>query len=238
LSQRALVETLPSHFSLSFNIENIDEVFPGFTLGSFAILSGLPTVLPLSLLLCVRAQLPRQLGGLGTNVVFVDGGNTFRLYSVSSLAQLHELHPKEVLERIFISRTFTAYQMTSIILNKLQTAVTQYNSKLVMISDIAGLYLDKDVPRREAEEVFDQLTVYLSEFARMHRVIVIATFLPRHQSKQSSFFKAASECASAVASVKKSKDGQQFFLEKHPFFTLRSVCFPSENVSLTEFMKG
>jgi len=71
---------------LSFNIPNIDDLFQGFAEGDFAVLYGVPTVLPLSLLLAVRAQLPFQLGGLETNVVFVDGGNSFRLYEVSRLA--------------------------------------------------------------------------------------------------------------------------------------------------------
>ncbi|PIU59583.1 hypothetical protein COS86_03495, partial [Candidatus Bathyarchaeota archaeon CG07_land_8_20_14_0_80_47_9] len=63
--------------------------------------------------------MPTQIGGLATDVVFVDGGNTFRLYQVARLAQLHQLNPKEVLERIYISRAFTAYQMTSLIMEKL-----------------------------------------------------------------------------------------------------------------------
>jgi hypothetical protein len=43
----------------------VDELFPGFEAGDFAVLYGTAAVLPLSLLLCVKAQLPPQLGGLG-----------------------------------------------------------------------------------------------------------------------------------------------------------------------------
>jgi hypothetical protein len=64
---------------LSLNMEDIDALFPGFMVGDFAVMYGLPSVLPLSLLLAVRAQLPGQLGGLESNTVFVDGGNTFQL---------------------------------------------------------------------------------------------------------------------------------------------------------------
>lgn len=156
-----LVKPIPSQI-LSFNIANIDDLFPGFTIGDFAVIYGSPSVLPLSLLLTVRAQLPFQLGGLETNVVFVDGGNTFRLYHVSHIAQSSQLDPKQVLERIFISRAFTAYQMTVIVLEKLKEAIDKFDSRFVVISDIAGLYLDKDVPPREAGDVFNQLTVYLS----------------------------------------------------------------------------
>lgn len=123
------------------------------------------TVLPLSLLLTVRAQLPYQLGGLETNPIFIDGGNTFRLYEVSHIAQLHQLDPKQTLQRIHISRAFTAHQMASIILQRQKETVQRLNSKLVIVSSIAELFLDKDVPTREAKEIFNQLTIYLSEFA-------------------------------------------------------------------------
>ncbi|MCW3985339.1 MAG: hypothetical protein NWE91_02880 [Candidatus Bathyarchaeota archaeon] len=239
MSQRTIVKSFPPQFRLFFNIENIDDLFPGFALGNFAVLHGSSTVLPLSMLLCVRAQLPYQLGGLETSVVFVDGGNTFRLYDVSYITQLHELDPKEVLERIFISRAFTAHQMTSLVLDRLQDAVEKYNSKLVVISDIAGLYLDKDVPKREARDVFNQLTVYLSKFAKENRIIVVATYLPHYPLKRNIFFKAV-VCgrANVVASVRPFKHGQQFVLEKHPFFSLGRTVFPSENLTLTEFMEA
>ncbi len=237
MSSRTMVKTFPPQFRLSLNIKNIDDLFPGFTLGNFAVLHGSSTILPLSMLLCVRAQLPYQLGGLETDVVFVDGGNSFRLYDVSHIAQLYELDPSEVLGRIFISRAFTAHQMTSLVFDRLQDAVEKYSSKLVVISDIAGLYLDKDVPKREARDVFNQLAVYLSKFAEENRVIVLVTYPRHYPSKRNVFFKAV-VCgrANVVASVRPSKYDQQFVLEKHPFFSLGRADFPSENLSLTKFM--
>src|SRR3990170_2678343 len=116
-------------------MRNINELFPGFTLGDFALLYGSHAVSSLASLLCVRAQLPPQLGGLGSNVIFIDGGNTFRLYHVARIAQLHRLNPKEVLERIYISRAFTAYQMTALLMEKLTETVKAYDAKLVVVSD-------------------------------------------------------------------------------------------------------
>jgi hypothetical protein len=220
-------------------MENLDDVFPGFAPGDFAVLHGSPTVLPLSMLLCVRAQLPPQLGGLGTNVTFVDGGNTFRLYDVSTLAQAHELDPKGVLERIFISRAFTAYQMTSIVFDRLRETVEQHDSKLVVVSDIAGLYLDKDVPEREAKHVFSQLTLRLSRFAEKNHVTVIATYPPHYASKRSLFLKwAACGRANVVASVRPTRHSSLFVLEKHPLLPLGRAAFPSENLTLSRFMEA
>ena len=234
-----MLQNLLTKLSLSFNIPNIDNLFPGFTEGDFAALYGTSIVLPLSLLLAVRAQLPFQLGGLETNVVFIDGGNTFRLYEISRIAQLHQLNPRQVLERIYISRAFTAHQLTSLILEKLKETAYRFGSKLVIISDVAGLFSDKDVPRKEALEVFNQLTFHLSRFAEENQLIVIATYLPEYNSRRTSFLRAVL-CgrANVVMSVKPSKYEQRVILEKHPIFNLGSVGFPSENLNLDRFMEA
>jgi len=205
----------------------------------FAVLYGTSTVLTLSSLLCVRAQLPNQLGGLGTNVVFVDGGNTFRLYQISRIAQLHQLDPKKVLKRIYISRAFTAYQMTSIILERLKETINKYNAKLVVISDIAGLYLDRDVPKEEVKRVFSQLTTYLSKFAEENQLIILAVYPPHYRSRRNTFLHALT-CgrANIVISIRPSKYGQNFILEKHPRLILGYAEFPSANLTLTEFMES
>jgi len=233
------LKPLPSHGLLSFNIPNIDNLFPGFSIGNFALLDGMETVLPLSLLLAVRAQLPFQLGGLETNVVFVDGGNTFRLYYVSNIAQQLQLDPRQVLERIYISRAFTAYQMTSIILEKLRETVEKYDSKLVIISDIAGLYLDKDIPTREAKEVFNQIAIYLPKFAQENQLILIATYHPHYPSKRNAYLHGVAHGrANVVVSVRPSKYSRQFVLEKHPTLGLGYAEFPSENLTIEQFMEA
>jgi hypothetical protein len=239
LSQNALVKSLPSQTLLALNIPNIDTLFPGFITGDFALLYGTSAVLTLSSLLCVRAQLPNQLGGLGTNVVFVDGGNTFRLYQVSSIAQIHQLDPRQVLKRIYISRAFTAYQLTSIVFGRLKDTVDKLNSKLVVISDIAELYLDKDVPIEEAKRVFSQLMTYLSTFAKENQLTIIATYSPHYRSRRNSFLYALTYArANVVISIRSSKHRQEFLLEKHPHFALGRAEFPSENLTLAEFIGG
>jgi len=239
LSQNALIKSSPSKVCLTLNIPNIDEVFPSFTMGDFALLYGISAILPLSSLLCIRAQLPNQLGGLGTNVVFVDGGNTFRLYEVSRIAQIHQLDPRQVLKRIYISRAFTAHQLTSIVFERLKDTIDKFNSKLVVISDIAGLYLDKDVQAEEAKRVFSQLVAYLSTFAEENQLATIATYPLRHCSRRNSFLHALAYArANVVISIRPSKYGQEFVLEKHPHFMLRSTEFPSKNLTLNDFIGG
>jgi hypothetical protein len=218
-------------------MRNIDDVFSGFEVGDFAVLHGTTAVLPLSLLLCVRAHLPPQLGGLGTNVVFIDGGNTFRLYNVSRLAQIHQLNPQNVLERTHIARAFTAYQLASLIMDKMEVTVKRLRAKLVVVSDIAGLFMDKDIPDEEARRVFSHVTAYLSTFAHENDAALVVTYLPRKTSKRNLYLHALTcSRANIIASVRQSKHGREFVLEKHPRLLLGYAEFPCENLRLTEFI--
>ena len=238
MSQNTLVKTISSQNLLSLNLRNIDQLFPGFAAGDFALLYGSHAVLSLSSLLCIRAQLPPQLGGLGSNVVFIDGANTFRLYQITRLARLHQLDPKQALNRIYISRAFTAYQMATLILQKLEDAVKAYNAKLIIISDIAAMFLDKDVQDEEAKRIYSQVTTRLSNFAREHQTIVVATYLPHQDNQRNLYLQTlTSGRANVVIALKQTKYDKEIVLEKHPTFTLGSAELPSEILPLTAFME-
>ena len=230
-----IAQTTQTRFTL--NMPGVDELFPGFAPGDFAILYGSPSVISLTSLLCVRAQLPPQLGGLGSNVIFVEGGNTFRLYHIARLAQLHQLDAERTLERIFISRAFTAYQLTSLIMEKLEETVKTYNAKVVVISDLAGFFLDANVANEEAQQIYSQIVTYLSNFARKHQIILIATYLPYENSKRNIALQEMTvNRASTILHFTKTPYTKEVTLEKHPSYMLGTVELPSENVTLTDFM--
>jgi hypothetical protein len=237
LHQNTVLKTVESQSVLSLNMRNVNDLFSGFSIGDFAVLYGSNSVQSLVSLLCVRAQLPAQIGGLGSNVVFLDGGNTFRLYQISRLARLHQLDPTQALERIYISRAFTAYQMTTLILEKLKETVKRYNAKLVIISDIAGFFLDKDVPEYEARRVYSQLVTYLSNFAKDNQIVLITTYPPHKETKRNSFLQTVT-CgkANVVISLNQTKYEREFILEKHPRHILGVAELPSETLTLEHFI--
>ena len=239
MAQNSLIQTVQAQPLLTLNMRNVNQLFPGFAAGDFAALYGSASVTSLASLLCVRAQLPIQLGGLGSNVIFIDSGNTFRLYQVARLAQVHKLNPKETLDRIYISRAFTAYQTISLVMEKLKETVKKYNAKLVILSDIAGFFLDKDVLEEEARSVFSQITSYLSKFAQENQIILIATY-PQHQETRRNNYLHTLTCsrANVVIALRQSQYDREFILEKHPRYVLGTAELPSENLTLTEFMEG
>jgi RecA/RadA recombinase len=239
LSQKQIVRPALSQPVFPLNLGRVNEVFPGFALGDFAVLQGSSSVLSLASLLCVRAQLPAQLGGLQSNVIFVDGANTFRFYQIAELARIHHLNPKQVLDNIYISRAFTAYQETELILHQLREAIKKYNAKLVIISDIAGFFLDKDISEDEAQRIYSQVTMYLSNCARGTKTIIIATYPQHPKTARNSYLQTSTYTrANVVLSLRKIRCSRQFVLEKHPYLPLGVAEIPQNNLTLMDFVEA
>ena len=224
---------------LALGIPKLDEAFPGFQSGDFAVLFGRPLSTMLAFLLSVRCQLPFKKGGLNSRVVYIDGGNTFDPYAVSAIAQEYGLEPKSVLEKIFISRAFTAYQLTALVFEKLEEALKKYRSKLVLISDITGLFLDRDVPKIEGRDIFLKMTQYLSEVASRRRAVVVASYFPRPYSSRNLFLESVLLArASTVIRFKEFRSGFKFVLEDHATIKPFAIDFPSNAVTMEMFMEA
>ena len=239
MSQNIIVKTTPSKNLLSLNIRNINQLFPGFAQGDFALLHGSHAVQSIATLLSIKAQLPPQLGGLGTNVIYIDGANTFQLYQTTRLSRLCKLNSKQVLDRIYISRAFTVYQMTSLILQKLEDAVKTCDAKLVIISDIAAMFLDNAVEDEEAKRIYIQVINRLTKFAKESQTIIIATYPPHIDSPRNMYLHALTKGrANVVLSLHQTKYENQVVLEKHPTFTPGSAELPTETLPITVFTEA
>jgi len=228
-----------SNIVLSFGIPRIDEAFSGFQRGDFAVLFGHPLCRTLSFLLSVRCQLPLKRGGLNSRVVYIDGGNTFDPYVISAIAQEHGLEPKSVLDGIFISRAFTAYQLTALVFEKLEETSKRYRSKLVIISDITGLFLDRDVPKIEGRDIFMKMTQHFSNIASRRRAVIIASYFQRPRSSRGLFLGSVLlGRASTVIRLKESRGVLKFFLEDHPSIKPFAIDLPSNAVTMDMFMEA
>jgi hypothetical protein len=223
---------------LSLNIQSVSDLFPGFAPGDFAIIHGssIP-IAKLTSLLCIRAQLPPQLGGLSSNVVFIDGAETLNANNVPLLAEIVKFDSKKALDKLYLFKAFTAYQMTSFILDRLNEVVERYNSQVVIINDLAGLLLENDIEPEEAARVFNLITSYLQHLAKEKQIIVIATFPPRKNDPHKlALQNIACNKANVVIAVTQTTYDREFELEKHPQFMLGTAELPSDNLPLTDFL--
>jgi len=221
----------------TFNIKDIDGIFKGFMPGDFAILYGPQSITSLTSLLCVRVQLPAQHGGLESDVVFIDCANSSSLSNIGDTAQLQKLDIETALERVHDMRVYTAYRLTSLIMEKLHEAVETCNAKLVVISDIAAPFLHDNVDDQEARTVYSQIMSYLSNFAKRHHIIIVATYLSHESSPRNSFLQEITTAkVNTVLRFTKTPYNKEVELEKHPSYMLGIADLTSENQSLTDFM--
>jgi len=224
---------------LALGIPKLDAVFPGFQRGEFAILVGRPLCTMLSFLLSVRCQLPFKKGGLNSRVVYVDSGNTFDLYAVSAIAQEYGLDPKSVLEKILVSRAFTAYQLTELVFEKLEAASKRYRSKLVVISDITGLFLDRDVPKIEGRDLFLKMTQHLLDLASRRRAVVVASYFPRSYCRKNLFLESVLLArANVVIRFQKSRAAFKVVLENRPSIKPSTIDLSSNSVTMDMFIEA
>ena len=227
----------PTSTRFTFNIGDIDGLFPGFKAGDFAVLYGPQTVTSLVSKLCARAQLPVQFGGLESNVVFIDCANSSSLSDIGRAALLEQLDAKAALERVHNIRVYTAYRLTSIVMEKLQEAVETRDAKLIVISDIAGPFLHENVDDQEAKAFYGQIMNYLATFAKKHHLIIIATFLSHESSRRNKVLQElTNQKANTVLRFTKTPYTKEVELEKHPSYMLGVADLTSENQALTDFM--
>jgi len=221
----------------TFNVRDIDGLFPGFKLGDFAVLFGPQSVTSLVSSLCVRAQLPVQLGGLESDVVFIDCANSSSLSDIGHAAQLAQLDKKTALERVYNLRVYTAYRLTSLIMEKLQEAVETHDAKLIIISDIAAPFLRENVDDQEAKTFYSQIMNYLSNFAKKNHLIIIATYLSHESNRRNNVLQEITTSkANTVLRFTKTPYTKEVELEKHPSYILGVADLTSENQALTDFI--
>ena len=224
---------------LTIDIQTITQILPSLETGDFAVFYGDASISYLASMLCVKAQLPTQMGGLNSKVIFIDGGNRFRLYDTSKLAQLYRLNPTQVLKKISIARAFTAYQMTSLIMDKLNQAVEATDAKIAVISDIAGLFLDGEIADEESQAIYSQVVTYLTQLAKEKQIIIAATYPSHSASKRNASLQISTNTnAAIVASIRVNEHNRYFMLQKHPRYVLGSAEFPQAYTTLPEFFGG
>jgi len=66
--------------------------------------------------LAVTAQLPKEIGGGGGKVIFIDTEGTFRPEKIYEIAKRFELDPEEVLESVVVARVHTTEVLNNILL--------------------------------------------------------------------------------------------------------------------------
>jgi len=107
--------------------------------GKFFLLSGDAPIFRLSLYLAALTV------RTGASLALVDGANRFDVHAITAQAQRWQIPPQRLLERIFISRGFTCYQMEAAITERLPAFLAQRGVRAAVILGLLDSFYDEQV---------------------------------------------------------------------------------------------
>ncbi len=142
------------HFSLGF--PSLDSLFRPFSPGYTVVVSGGETSI-IAELATFRAQLPLEMGGLDSTVLFIDGGNRSDPYLFSSFARQRGIKPNTAMRRVATCRVFTMHQLADLVSRHVVSAVDDYAARLVVISDLLGTFNEPELDDREARRLLSAI---------------------------------------------------------------------------------
>jgi len=157
---------------LTLDIPQLDQVLHFLTPHQKVCIAGIYTQ-KLIERLCVRAQLPHRYGGLDTTVLLIDGANSSDLYQCVDFAQQYGLDVRKVLRKVISSRSFTVYQLANLIINKLESAIKQYDAKLIVISNL--LYFFTNDPYLDTYEMKVILKQVIKSIQKIENCLVVVS---------------------------------------------------------------
>jgi hypothetical protein len=157
----------------------LDALTGGFEPGRVALIeSTSPYLFPLTTSLCVAAALEGE-------VIFVDGGNSIQPYAIARLCKARHIDARPVLSRIRVARAFTAYQLATLIDERLDAEVRRSGARTVVVSCMFGMFFDGDVPWCESFQLVRRCLGEVRAVARERKCRTVVThFSPKPLSRR------------------------------------------------------
>jgi hypothetical protein len=170
------------------------------------LLCGNSGVFTMSLLVASAAQSTRESG-----FAVLDGAMRFNSYTLSRIASSLGIVPKALLGRVYVTRSFTAFQTEEAITGKFPRFLDRTPScRLMVILGLLDTYYDEQVKVRECRQSLRRVLERLHSFARKGiHVLIVDVDLPGIQPERKSFFPMIKNSADAVIKL----DQHGLFLE-------------------------
>jgi len=119
---------------------------------------------------------------LQSEVLFIDGGNSFDPYGVALSCRRIRRSPREVLSSIRVSRAVTAYQMGTLMATSVPGAVASGGVGVVVVSSLPDLFLDSEVMWEEARTILERCLMTIRSLAHREGPVVLMTAVGRQRS--------------------------------------------------------
>jgi hypothetical protein len=132
---------------------------------SLSLLSGHSGIFPLSLLMGGATRAP---------FAVIDGTMRFNSYTLSRIARSIGEHPQQLLRRVHLTRSFTAFQTEAAITVKLPRFLQNTPCPLVVILGLLDTYYDDQIKLHECRESLRRVIRFLQILPRKNIHVIIA----------------------------------------------------------------
>jgi hypothetical protein len=102
----------------------------------------------------------------------LDGGNSFNPFTISFFCRKLQI---DSMEKIFVSRAFTVFQLKMLITHELPLLIRKENPSGVVVSFYSDLFHSDDVEEEVLTILHQKLLVRLKEIVRTYNIPVIVT---------------------------------------------------------------
>jgi len=128
----------------------------------------------------------------GHSVALVDGSHRFDLYYLAEVARRMatnagvpntRMTPEQLLERIYVSRAFTCYQMEATITERLPRFVFDHRTPIVMIFGLLDTFYDEQAPLFEVRASLQRILAALRALKQAERSLLLASLDMQPASK-------------------------------------------------------
>jgi hypothetical protein len=138
----------------------------------------------------------------GIAILLIDGANSFDPYLVVEVAKKMNQPPRDLLDRIFISRVFTCHQMETLITERLEEATEKFRSRIVILSGLLNTFYDEDVPILEALRLLRRSLRKLNALAERHLILALCPDPPARVSQRKGFLNLLKNQAQRIIEAK------------------------------------
>jgi len=127
--------------------------------------------------LCVMAQLPKDQGGLGGSVLYIDTENSFRPERVVQIANHRGLDPEEIVKNVYVARAYNSnHQM--LLAEQSADIIKDKNIKIIIVDSLMGQFRSEFVGRGQLSDRQQKINSHmrtLQKLAELYNVSIFVT---------------------------------------------------------------
>jgi len=154
-------------------IPTLDSFIGGLRPNHLALIDSADRMLfDLTHLICVNA-----VATLDRDVIWIDGGNSVNPYEIGRICRRYGQDRNEVLDSIRVARAFTAYQLVSLIDERLEKELARSGAGTVIVSCLPDLFLDKELRWSESYALIRRCVEKVRDLTRQNELVSVITNL-------------------------------------------------------------